>query len=916
MMEVPYKLRRRSSREPTAALLLPSPDVAELLAVCSLLSTKALPTIYHVADGLLIVLHEPTDGVLPGAFRLRALATNLYLPADADLSPALARDEATALTRERGLVFLPGSRVLAFDVRKPVACADLVHVDKVQKEGWEPLPACAPLAERLASLTLDLPEQSVESIFEAAGKEIGEKGVGGPAVEVDLPLPENARPVDQAAGTLQMAVGKALIWLGKAFRIRPLAALGAQWMAGAMERVPRLSETVLGKQEAALRALLREFRAGKLEQALRRALPLADSTGRGNVAASDANLPTHDTRFSLANLFAGLGGPASHWFGGGDVMNLLVQEYHRAARDAARRGDYRRAAFIYGTLLRQYPLAAAALSQGGHHHEAALIYLKKVGNRASAAREFEAAGEFERALELYRELTDYKAAGDLLRRIGEEEAALAEYRQAADALLEGGNNYLAAGEFLLKMGGQPRAARRFFRLGWAKRSGDDSLACVLRLLHLHTEDKDGEAVGQLVEEADPFFAGPASEHTASKFYNELVRLAEHDHLETMRADLRDRALLGLAAKLRQRRAGPVSKGMALSALFDPKSGWSTALISDADRAVRTEVADLPRQLAPAHVQLALGRVTAVACAADTGAVFVGLQDGSIACFDPKAGTHIAFPNQRRPFGPVTALAVDPKGQLAVALRVLADGTTELATYHSSQVLFVADLRRTLDEKAIGLTDVIFHAGTPRVGVWDSNGLEELSGARLLPVSQTELPFDEKESIAFLVSRSRWGEAEIDLFCTGGGDFHVMTPELPEWTELRLNWEPGPPPVSLRLPTLSRLQGEGGCLELAGVNESRQVCWSLLQTDGGYGAARSVRSTTESYLAVCLMGLGQVAAVRKAGIDWLFAAEDRFVVRGRTHADLSRAVACFASTATGELLVVCHHGALLRVPAPR
>ena len=83
-------------------------------------------------------------------------------------------------------------------------------------------------------------------------------------------------------------------------------------------------------------------------------------------------------------------------------------------------------------LLRDDRMAANALMRGGLHRDAATLYLKKLNDPASAAQAFEAAGDVDRAIALYRQLGQHEKAGDLLRRIGEEEAAIAEYLLAAE----------------------------------------------------------------------------------------------------------------------------------------------------------------------------------------------------------------------------------------------------------------------------------------------------------------------------------------------------------------------------------------------------------------------------------------------------------------------------------------------------
>jgi hypothetical protein len=317
--------------------------------------------------------------------------------------------------------------------------------------------------------------------------------------------------------------------------------------------VPRISESLLGRQEAALRELLRQFREGRLEEALRRALPLGEPGGRGGTIADNANLPRHNLFFSLRELLGFGKGPGSLWLGGQDVRADLEAEYRKAAEDATRRGDYRRAAFIYGKLLRDYRLAAGVLARGGLHHDAAILYLEKLGDVPAAARSFEAAGEVDRALHLYRQRGEHALAGDLLRRAGEDELALEEYRLAA-ALLVARHDYLGAGELFLNRAGQLDLAEEYFAAGWAERAQGNPVACLLRLAPLVAHHPSTADLLELVGQADDFFAGPGWEAQAGQFYNELVRLAERAHLADLRDELRDRALLGLAGKLRQRAA--------------------------------------------------------------------------------------------------------------------------------------------------------------------------------------------------------------------------------------------------------------------------------------------------------------------------------------------------------------------------
>ena len=123
---------------------------------------------------------------------------------------------------------------------------------------------------------------------------------------------------------------------------------------------------MLGRQEGALRELLRQFREGDVERALRHALPLGGDGGRGGHALGRRQAPRRSTRRTRSSRSSGSGrGPTGIWFGGFDVQAELAREYRKAAEEAERRGDYRRAAYIHGKLLNDFATAAHLLCPGG-----------------------------------------------------------------------------------------------------------------------------------------------------------------------------------------------------------------------------------------------------------------------------------------------------------------------------------------------------------------------------------------------------------------------------------------------------------------------------------------------------------------------------------------------------------------------
>ena len=96
-----------------------------------------------------------------------------------------------------------------------------------------------------------------------------------------------------------------------------------------------------------------------------------------------------------------------------------------------------------------------------------------------------------------------------------------------------------------------------------------------------------------------------------------------------------------------------------------------------------------------------------------------------------------------------------------------------------------------------------------------------------------------------------------------------------------------------------------------------VCWSRLCVAGAsVEMIGSAVSKTEGYLAAALVMPMQIAAVREGGIDWLRVHNRQLLAGDTTEVNLGGAVGCFFSPPTGEVLVVCQDGYVVRVSVPQ
>src|SRR5262249_31930706 len=138
-----------------------------------------------------------------------------------------------------------------------------------------------------------------------------------------------------------------------------------------------------------------------------------------------------------------------------------------------------------------------------------------LGDLVLAAKEWEAAGEFDRAIHLYRKAADYASAGDLLRRIGEEDRAVLEYQLAAAKLLESGPKHYEAGELLRVRPQRPDLARDYYEKGWRLRPSGSALLCATQLVQQHADVAETEPFLSVLTEAEEYLAGSDPESTAT-----------------------------------------------------------------------------------------------------------------------------------------------------------------------------------------------------------------------------------------------------------------------------------------------------------------------------------------------------------------------------------------------------------------
>jgi tetratricopeptide (TPR) repeat protein len=885
---------------------------------------------FAVADGVFIDLPRSQTGDVPGAIGMRRLGSRFWIPVNAEFSPALLPDEIEGITRSKAYVVAPPGRVLQFDPHRAIDFTTWFQPREIRRRPWQPLPTLTPRAAQLEEILFEIPQLPPDEILEQGREDIGE----------DSPRPEGASIAATAVGGVGMALGGALVAAGNALRLRPLANLGARLIGNSMALAPRLTERILGRQNAALQSLLRDFREGKIERALRRALPFSEAGSRGGQPSSGTQLPARgQTRFSLNDLLRQTPSVGSYWLGGHDIWAALAAEYHKAAQAAVRAGDYRRAAYIYGKLLSDYRLAASALSQGGLHHDAATLYLVKLADRRSAAREFEAAGEVDRAVGLYRQVEDYVAAGDVLRRAGELEAATEEFRRAARHLVERHQDYHAAGILMKEKAARHDLALEFFQLGWQTRavapSGPNLLPCSQQLADIYANDSTPARLLRLGDEADELFSSPRFGLDAAVFYRRLAQLADRPNLQPVRDDLRDRALMGLGAILRHRAPYAIHAGDVVSAMMGRSGVWKSNVVRDAQIAWKSAIRP-PHRTARDWVRtdvdvnpLGPGQVTAAVSARATGEVFVGFESGMIAVYDPngKRSYRLSPPSDG---AAVRALAVDPDGLLLVALHdgaagmhlssfLLRDRESSIRMIYESRVMPQAAIRAhpVWLTPVLGATHRSHLAHGLLVGCYCNGVLTLLHGAHLGPWGQLINHHDHDWHAGLLMSCVP--EPPKGVPAAGVAVFSQQGIWFAESSRLDLRYTGIHRQVlsPSGFPAWSADVASPGTIELAGLDDDDEVWWTRLAMKDG----RLTRNAQNSWMGEGRVGAttiyrpGGLAVVLDRGVAWLQASHSNLICVARNDVSLEGALACFVSLRTNELVVVLASGSIVSVPSP-
>ncbi|MEO2090282.1 MAG: hypothetical protein ABGY75_12380, partial [Gemmataceae bacterium] len=640
--------------------------------------------------------------------------------------------------------------------------------------------------------------------------------------------------------------------------------------------------------------------------ALRRAPTAVAAPDQRGTVAGGASLGDRDTRFSLADLLRGGGGAASVWVGGGDVWGLLQAEYRRLAEEAVKRGDYRRAAYLCGVLLRDLRSAANVLKTGGLYRDAALLLRDKLNDPAGAAAAFELAGDFDEAVRLYEKAGEDLKAAELVRRIGDEPRAAAFFLAAAGKL---GNRreHLQAGDLIRTKLGRNDLAIDYYRSGWLD-DRTDAVACGERLIDDSLVRADFDTFDALLDEAELRYA-PADALDAGRFFNYALRVSPEFLPADRYADLKDRVRVLFAEHLRA--SGRVKARV--DALF---GGWTPAVRRDAAFAAHLSASAV---VVPKAKPLADGTVRAVAYSPGGGRIFIGTDD-TITAWDVRTGASGVVAHTWK--GELLGLAADDDGRRVYGLL---DQTAHLrliacrvpATPGQAEVLASADIPCQLPASAY-LQPRCFADPQLNFVVVAVDG--ERSGYHGHTLTTVSTRWFRNHGATHWVGQTRdvlwaWNDGELAGWRhhdPGKDDYFKSTWQGP------LGWTPSAG-VGIQ-PVVDWLAPDDTTLVLAGVGSDGELHRSEVTFGGAERVEPRHQAATDpdGWAAVALVRGTRLAAVTRSSRLFIFrpVGNKLKAVAGPFQVAVPHPIVYLAAhPATDDLVLVTTRGSVLKMPTP-
>lgn len=277
-----------------------------------------------------------------------------------------------------------------------------------------------------------------------------------------------------------------------------------EWFRNNLEKLEK-------EQQKELNKLLKMF-DDNLSEALKYAIPLGgDELGRGT-NAPNFKLTQNSTSFNMNNMGTGI---SSFGWNTSNHYYELRQKYLKAAEKEIANKNYRKAAYIYGHLLKDYHSTANVLEKGGYYEEAAILYLEKLKNKSGAANCYERGMLYDKAIELHKDLENNEKIAELYAKTGNIELS-EEYFKITSKNFENKRDYLNAARIEKEKLNDAETSKNLLLKGW--KNATNSEVCLGKYFEEHFEE-DPKNMSRVIQNVYTSHTNLSSE---SRFLNALT----------------------------------------------------------------------------------------------------------------------------------------------------------------------------------------------------------------------------------------------------------------------------------------------------------------------------------------------------------------------------------------------------------
>jgi tetratricopeptide (TPR) repeat protein len=602
------------------------------------------------------------------------------------------------------------------------------------------------------------------------------------------------------------------------------------------------------------------------------------------------------------------------------VWAQLANEYRRLAQEALARGDFRRAAYLYGVLLRDLRSAANALSSGGLHKDAAILYRDKLNDPLAAAQSFERAGNIEESLRLYEKMERYEEAAEMLRRMGNDERAEQLYIRAAHAHANR-NHWVAAGDLVRTKIGRHDLAEEFYRSGW-KFMGAEVVPCGQRLLDQSLASQEWTKAEELFAEAEERFSARTQE--SNSFFNYALRLKE-TLPEPKQEDWHDRVRSLFADQVHQ----SVKSVPMAGELFADRQNWPAEVLRDAIYAAKAGVKTPTVETLPERAKKLLdGTVVAVAVARDSRDIIVASTTNVVCWRVKEQRVQVLLGSWIQ--NEVIGLSVDSNADNVFVLShngpkiTLQAFQNHVAEYFKEGGKVEFDIENTeRGEWYLSPFADTWKGGPPEATM--ANRSEILSYRGHIPKAEGNSAVDEHSTthlILRLDPNSDDLENTMDWYWNSGGleylsgDWQIKTKR--KWQP---HWHPDVPRGNPILVSPMDVITKPGTLEIAAVDQKGILCWSRFEANTNEEHPNSHQLFShhpDRFAAACLLKENTIAAVTfKNELLWYRVQTGKLETYAPgTPLDVpSKAVFLVARPQAREVAAILEDGSAVLVPMP-